>query len=516
MPNKVFRFPASKSLRALAVVATVVGVGAAGVAMKPVLFSSTALATQPLQAVQAVPVPALPVNIADVVEKVTPAVVTIKTSSSQQGRGQGPAGAREAVPPQFREFFQRFFGPDAPWQFDDRSGRQQSIPAPHPHARGLGSGFVIEKDGLIVTNNHVIDGADTITVELNDGREVAAKVVGTDDKTDLALLKVDAGKDLPTIKFGNSDRMRVGDWVIAVGNPFGVGKTATVGIISARHRDIGAGPFDDFLQIDAPINQGNSGGPALNLNGEVVGINAAIFTPSGGNVGIGFAIPSTMAREVIADLKDDGKIDRGWLGVHIQGLTPAIADSLNLKKPEGALVAKVNEDSPAAKGGLRQGDVILAVDGKDVTRLRDLPRYIASLNAGDKAEIVVWRDGKKQSLKVTIGEAPAKPQLLASAEPDTVNGLGLASLDQSSRRNFDIGADVSGVVITEVDPRSPAAQQGLHPGDVILAVGGKSVSTPSEVKGAFQRAQSHKARAVLLLVQRQSVERFVALPLRDA
>ncbi len=457
------------------------------------------------------PIANTPVNVADIVERVGQAVVSIEVSqkiaSVQQRTPFGP----------FEEFFKRFDTPEHP---------QNQRPTPRHHqARGVGSGFIIDKNGYIVTNNHVINGADQITVSLTDGRKFKAQLVGADEKTDLALLKIEAEKPLPAVKFGRSDTMRVGDWVVTIGNPFGLGQTVTTGIVSARHRNIGAGPFDDFLQIDAPINKGNSGGPAFNLRGEVIGVNTAIFSPSGGNVGIGFAIPSLQAQKIVADLKSDGVVQRGWLGVHIQEVNEVIAQGLDLDIAKGALVAKVMPGSPAAKSGLKPGDVILNVNGGSTKTMRELPKQIAALRSGDKADMTIWRNGKEKTLSVVIGKTPTIEQLASAANPANVDdgniiGMRLAGLDDQTRRTLKLNASQNGVVVADVDVNSFAARAGLRRGDVISTIGNSEVATPSEAARKIEQAKHANRRAVLLHVTRGTVngitERFVAVPLRDA
>ena len=512
MRKHLLHTPKSKLLAMMAITALATGTIAGGIAFADQSDrNSAANSAEAVKSVQAAAVPAMPVNIADVVERVSPAVVTIRVEK----KAAGPVLSSGKVPPQFDEFFRRFFGEDGSRQFGMPEMPQFRGEPRGPLAQGLGSGFIIEKEGLIVTNHHVIDDADEITVVLHDGKKYEAKLIGQDDKTDLALLKIDAKRDLPTVSFGSSADMRVGDWIVTIGNPLGVGKTATIGIISARDRDIGAGPFDDFLQIDAPINQGNSGGPAFNLRGEVIGVNTAIFSPSGGNVGIGFAIPSSLAETVIEDLKDDGRVQRGWLGVHIQAVTEELAASLDLEEAGGALVSRVTDDSPADKAGLKRGDVILEVNDKTVDRLKDLPRIIGSLQAGDEAEMEVWRDGRKRTIEVRIGSSPdAEP--VAKAKTGDALGLGLAALDRQTRRAFGLDRDTEGVVITAIEPGSPAARKGLDRGDVIVSIAGQAVETPEDVTDAIERAGAVDRSAVLLLVERRGNERFVALPLRNA
>jgi serine protease Do len=383
-----------------------------------------------------------------------------------------------------------------------------------------GSGFIIDADGLIVTNNHVIDGAEEIRVTLNDGRELEAKLIGQDPDTDLALLKLDA-TGLPVVSFGDSDKVRVGDPVIAVGNPFNLGGTVTAGIVSAKDRMIGAGRYDDFLQIDAPINRGNSGGPTFNLSGQVIGVNTAIQSPSGGNVGIGFAIPANLAVAVIDDLRDDGMVERGWLGVSIQALDEDLARSLGLDETKGALVAEVTADSPAAAAGLKRGDVILDYAGKPIDDLRALTRAVADTQPGTEAKIVVWRDGKENSLEADIGQMPGEQQKMAAAteegqpgQADTPKlGVMLAKITPETRDRLELPADVEGAVITEVQPGSPAAEKGLRPGDVIVEADHQAVNDPAMVAQAVRTAAERGDQTVLLLVKRDGQNRFVAVEL---
>jgi len=496
---------------ATAIIGTVALLGTIGGLEASTVLSSKA----PVKAVKNISVPSLPVNIADVVEQVSPAVVSIMVSQTVD------AGQPKFSGNQFEEFFEKFFNERDQRRFRSPNQGQPQQKSPQQKTTGVGSGFIIDKAGFIVTNNHVIDNADEIKVKLSTGKVIQAKLIATDPKTDLALLKIDAGDKLPYVKFGASENMRVGDWIVTIGNPFGLGQTATTGIISARHRNIGAGPFDDFLQIDAPINKGNSGGPAFNLKGEVIGVNTAIFSPSGGNVGIGFAIPSTQAKKIIADLRENGTVERGWLGVHIQGVTKELADSLGLEDATGALVSRVMPKSPALKAGLKRGDVILEVNDKDVTKLRDLPRLVANLNVNEKAEFTIWRDGKEISLDAKIGKAPAAEKLAnlnideqENSKPQSVSGMKLATLDERTRKSLGIVGAEGGVVITDILPSSAAAATGLHQGDVILSVGNKAVSKPTDVAQSIDEALKSNRRAVLLLVMRGANERFVALPLK--
>lgn len=450
-------------------------------------------------------------GFADLVDVVGPAVVNIQVT-----REAGPqlSGFEDGQPGDAPEFFRRFFDE----QDGDRPSQQRRQRA--PQARGIGSGFIIDPDGFIVTNDHVVGEAESITVQLKDGRTLAASLVGRDPKTDLALIKVEDGSPLPVVAFGDSDAARVGDWVVAIGTPFGLDQTVTVGVISARGREIGAGPFDDFLQIDAPINRGNSGGPTFNLSGEVIGVNSAIFSPTGGSVGIGFAIPASIAKDIVAQLKEGGEVRRGWLGVNIQAVTPDLADGLGLDKPRGAIVANVVSGGPAEIAGLRAGDTILAVDGTPVDSLRDLPRLIAKIGKGVESELTIWRDGEEQLVTAKIGSLPSeKLAALAPGDPvpdNAVLGMEFASLDAEKRRYLGLEADVEGVVITDIAGGSKALEKGLRVGDVIASVGQNMVTSTADVAEQIEKAEKADQQTVLLLVVRNNGQRFVALPLRDA
>jgi serine protease Do len=462
-----------------------------------------------------------PASFADLVEQVGPAVVqiTAKERNVSQEKAEGPLSQ---LPPQFREgpfrdFFERFF--------------REGVPAPTPAPRGdraaLGSGFIISGDGIIVTNNHVIGDAQKVEVSLKDGSSYPARLVGKDDKTDLAVLKIDADRSLPALAWGDSDKMRVGDWVVAVGNPFGLSGTATAGIVSSRGRDIGTGPYDDFIQIDAPLNSGNSGGPLFNSDGQVVGVNTAIFTPNGGSIGIGFAIPSNAAEKIVAQLESKGSVQRGWLGVAIQPVTPEVAESLGLKKAEGALVATVTEGSPAAKAGLRQGDVVLDYDGAPVTTPRDLSRAVADTEAQTKKRLTVWRDNREVDVHVKVGEMPKqvasrdeRPESATSVpQRGTVElsalGLTLAPIDSGTRTRDRLPKGANGALIASVDDNGDAASKGLRPGDIITRVNQDKVSEPADVVSAVEKAQSAHRKSVLLLVDRQGDQHFVAVDLTN-
>ena len=438
-----------------------------------------------------------PLGFADVVEAVRPAVVSVRVRSSAQ-----------MVEDDF-PFFD--LPPDSPLERFFRQFRQENPQLQPPRmmpSMSLGSGFLISEDGYVVTNNHVVDSEESVTVITDDGTEYNARVIGSDDRTDLALLKIDADETFTYVKFAAVEP-RVGDWVVAVGNPFGLGGTVTAGIISARGRQIGAGPYDDFLQIDAAVNRGNSGGPAFNFKGEVVGVNTAIFSPSGGNVGIAFAIPASIAENVVNSLKDNGTIVRGWLGVQIQTNTRDLADGLGLENDQGALVGDVTTDSPAADAGFQVGDAIVTVDGETVADSRDLAVRISAMAPGTTVKIGYWRDGTRQEADVTLGTLPSQDQL-ASLEPTPPNDLKTSSLDDFG---MVIGPseDNAGVVVTDVDPNGQAAERGLQAGDVILSVGDNAVTRPDEVESLIAQAKADGLRAVLLRVQSGDRAQFVAL-----
>jgi serine protease Do len=448
-----------------------------------------------------------PESFADLAEKLLPSVVNISTTQVIEGR-EGPQMPQLPPGSPFEDFFKEFFDRNQPQQ---RSRR----------ATSLGSGFIISNDGYVVTNNHVIADADEISVILQDDTRLKAELIGRDPKTDLAVLKVKSDTKLPAVDFGNSNKSRVGDWVVAIGNPFGLGGTVTAGIISARGRDINAGPYDDFFQTDASINRGNSGGPMFNLKGEVIGINTAIFSPSGGSVGIGFAIPSSTAEPVIKQLIKSGRVKRGWLGVHIQAVTEEIAETLGLKKAEGALVASVIEDSPAAKAGIKSGDVILEFDDKPVREMRSLPRIVAETEVDKPVKMEIWRDGDDKTLSVSVGELKedAKVAKRGSSGGSSPTGelrieeleLTLAAITEKTRERFKLKKDAKGVVVTKVDAEGPAGQKEIRPGDVIIEVSQKEVVAPVEVRERISNAKKAGRKSVLLHLEGQNGLRFVAV-----
>jgi len=454
-----------------------------------------------------------PDSFSGLAKKVTPAVVNIASVREVAGADtqmpEMPFNFPEGSP------LEKFFK-----QFRDRMGEQGNGKAQSRMATALGSGFVIDPSGLVVTNNHVIDGASEIKVRLDDGTIFPAKIVGTDVKTDVALLKIDANRPLPAVQFGDSDKAQVGDWVMAVGNPFGLGGTVTAGIISARGRNIDAGPYDDFLQIDAPINQGNSGGPLFSMDGQVIGVNAAIYSPNGGSVGIGFAIPSNMVKAVVAQLEQKGKVERGWLGVQIQKVTPEIAGAVGLKEAQGAMVLEITPDSPAAKAAVKQGDIILSFAGQKVADPRELARAVANEPAGTRTNLAVWRDGAEKNLNVVIGKQPEEANVATAPSAGETGSsyhsadlnIDLAALTPERRAEFGIGDGVNGVLVLDVKA-GPAFDQGLRSGDVIKRIGQTSVSSPEDLDALIQKAKAGPGKAVLMLVSRQGHDLFLGLKL---
>jgi len=450
-----------------------------------------------------------PASFADVVDRVKSSVVSVKVKVADGGDADIESQGMPHFPPgaPFEHFFRHFGLPD------DNDGESLLPRRSQRHlSTAQGSGFFISSDGYIVTNNHVVDHATEVTVTTSEGKTIAAKVIGTDPKTDIALLKAKEAGTYPFVNFA-SQSPRVGDWVIAVGNPFGLGGTVTAGIVSARGRDIGSGPYDDFLQIDAPVNHGNSGGPTFNTDGEVVGVNTAIFSPSGGSVGIGFAIASDVVKSVVQQLKDGGSVARGWLGVEIQPVTPDLADSLGVKSASGALVAKETANSPAANAGVKIGDVITAVNGDPVADPRDLARRIAALGPQKTADLAIWRNGAQQTIAVTLGAMPMDKQANAETPARAEEATPFAKLGLSLERAR--GAE-GGVAVVDVDPDGVAAERGLQAGDVILEAGGKPVTRPGEVAEAFAAAKADGHKSVLLRVKSGEAVRFLALPVQAA
>ena len=467
-------------------------------------------------------------SFADLAATLLPAVVNISSSQATQARADRGGPDVPQFPPgsPFEQFFRDFLdrnkpgqgrrppgGPDGPGPGGPGGGRAVS----------LGSGFIIDPTGYIVTNNHVIDGADEITVTLTDNTTLKAKLIGKDERVDLALLKVETDKPLTAVPIGDSDVARVGDVVLAIGNPFGLGGSVTAGIVSARGRDIRQGPYDDFIQTDAAINKGNSGGPLFNMKGEVIGINTAIYSPSGGSVGIGFSVPANLAKPVIAQLREYGKARRGWLGVRIQQVTPDIAESLGLKETTGAMVAGVNDDGPADKAGVKNGDIILKFNSQDVKEMRSLPRIVAETPVGKAVPLVLWRDGKEMTVQAAVGELPDDIQQASAGgggkekpnKTSDIAGLGarLAPITDDLRNQFKLSADQKGVVVTDVDTDGAAAGRGLKPGDVIVEVQQQAVSTPAEVAERMDRYRKQNRKTVLMLIQSGEGLRWVPVPL---
>ena len=442
-----------------------------------------------------------PNSVADIAEGLQDAVVNISTTQTLKGSkdstaaGPGPKGSP------FEEFFDDFFDDE------EKDGLPRKVSS-------LGSGFVIDPSGLIVTNNHVIEGADEIIINFTDGTKLkVTKILGHDPKTDLALLKVEPKKPLHAVTFGDSSKMRVGDWVMAIGNPFGLGGSVTVGIISATKRDINAGPYDDFLQTDAAINRGNSGGPLFNMDGQVIGVNTAIISPTGGSIGIGFAVPSNSAVQVVDQLKQYGETRRGWLGVHIQNVTDEVAESLGLQEPKGALVATVSPDSPAAAAGIQPSDVILSFDGEPIENMRSLPRAVAATAIGRSVPVEVLRKGQTVDLNVTVGRLPESDEAADTSQDDEQQdegeapperqellGLSISPLTDELRSQYGIGKTIDGVIITEVKPGSAAAQKDVKPGDVIVEVTQEKVRQPQDVLTRLNAVKKSGRRTVLLLL----------------
>ena len=482
----------------------------AGFSAAPLIFARGATAQEINPGSVAQPAGA-PMSFADLIERVRPAVVSISVR-------QRPDAARqpmlEGLPPGFEEFFR------------GRPGR------PGPAPTSLGSGFFIDQSGTIVTNHHVIEGAEEITVRTNDGRELQADVVGSDEATDIAVLRVRDGGRFQYVTFDDASHVRVGDWVVAVGNPFGLEGTATAGIVSAMgRRDAGSSAYVDYMQIDAPINRGNSGGPTFDLNGNVIGVNSAIFSPTGGNVGIGFAIPANTARGIVEQLLREGRVSRGWIGVSIQGLDRDIAASLGLDEPRGALVASVVPDGPAARAGIQQGDVILSYEGARIEDSRDLTQRVGATAIGRSARVEVLRNGQRRTLNLRLGERPGEDVLAASAAPETPEatppvtpgapgvaqsslGLSVRPMTQADRTRYQLDGSQNGLVVTAVDPSSDAAQKGVQPGDVILQAGGRAVATPDELQAAVQAAE-RADRPILLQIDGRAGRRFIAAELGD-
>lgn len=452
-------------------------------------------------------------GFADLIERVSPAVVHVAVSGTVSARSQSPQfNFPEGSP--FEEFFE---------QFRNRQPNQQAPQQSRP--LGIGSGFIISADGYVVTNNHVINNADEIVVTMTNGEEHLAELKGTDSKTDLALLKLSNVDDLPYVTFGDADKSRVGDWVLAIGNPFGLGGSASTGIISARGRDINSGPYDDYIQVDAAINRGNSGGPLFNLQGEVIGINTAIYSPNGGSVGIGFSIPSNLAETVISQLQESGEVERSWIGVQIQPLDDELAEGFGRSNDKGALIASVVPGKPADNGGLQAGDIILSFDGKDVDKMRDLPRIVAQSEVGEKYKVGIWRAGKNKTLTIKTDRYPddnAVASLVSpesSSTPESIDGdlfgARLSELDSNARSQFNIEDDIEGVLVLDVNQDGLAASNGIRRGDVITSVNNATVKSTKDVEDEIRDAKKEGRDKIVVLLQRNSGSRFIPFNLAE-
>src|SRR5271166_4838396 len=456
-------------------------------------------------------------SFAPIVQEVMPAVVNVSAVQRVSNAAADPRAGRvedqvalSGVPPSvLDELLRRFL--------DERHRRGAA--GPKVASVALGSGFIIDPSGYVVTDDHVVENSEAVTVVVQDATEYSARIVGRDPLTDLALLKIDGARPLPHVRWGDSDAARVGDWVLAIGSPFGLDNTVSSGIISGRGRDIHAGPYDDFLQIDAAMNRGNSGGPTFDLNGNVIGINTAIYSPNGGSVGIGFAIPANRAKPVVEQLKANGRVARGWLGVQIQQVTPEIAESFGLPKPEGALVAGVSADGPAARAGLAQGDIILSVNGHDISRMRELPLIVAQTAIGETAAVKVWRQNGETILRPVIGEMPESAETLEARQGERegqrlerpgVVGLKLAPLTRQRRQRLGVPLKVNGVVVTAIDEDSPFADVDLLPGDVIEAINQRPVTTPEDATSRLQEAAASGRGSVLMLINRHGTDHYLA------
>ncbi len=490
-----------------------------------------------------------PDSFADLAETLLPAVVNISSTQNVQTANSDKGPEMPVFPPgsPFEQFFKDFMnrhghggsgggsgGDEGNNDDNGDPGEDNPDAAPdqgqadphqgHPHRmQSLGSGFIVDPSGIVVTNNHVIDGADEITVTLQDNTTLKATLIGHDDRNDIAVLQVHSDHKLPSVHFGNSDASRVGDWVLAIGNPFGLGGTVTAGIVSARGRDIQQGPYDDFIQTDAAINRGNSGGPLFNMAGEVIGINTAIYSPSGGSIGIGFSIPSDEAQNVVNQLEKFHRPRRGWLGVRIQQVTPDLAESLGLHEPDGAMVAGVNHDGPADRAHIQNGDVILSFNGQKLKEMRTLPRVVAETPIDAHVPVDIWRSGKRQTIQVVVAEMPddEKPADAVKTPKAPTNpsmdfpalGMHVAPLTDAARQKYKIDAQQKGIVITDVTPEGAAADHGLKPGDVVVEVAQTPVATPADMQRRIDEARTNSGKPVLLLVQGQDGLRWVPLPL---
>ena len=487
-----------------------------------------------LQADAEVSLQGLP-NVADLVDKLLPAVVEISVESKVND-GTSADGPKVPDDSPFKDFFDQFLkkkqqegqGGDKNSKPGDQGGGDNSAPTPDERTvNSMGSGFIIDATGVIVTNNHVVEGANAISVHMQDGTIMKAELVGRDPKTDLAVIRVKPDKTLPTVSFGDSNKTRIGEWALAIGNPFGLGGSVSLGIISARNRDINSGPYDDYFQTDAAINKGNSGGPLFNMNGEVVGINSAIFSPSGGSVGIGFSIPSNTAKNVVSQLVKFGETRRGWLGVKIQAVTPDIAESMGLTKPHGALVADVTKASPSEKAGLQAGDVIIEFNGRNIVDSKELPRVVAETEVGKEVDVKLVRASKEMNIKVTLGrledgekqvaQTAAKETPAPAPSTVTILGMTVSSMSDELRTKFKIDEKVNGALVTETATSGAAVDKGIAAGDVILEAGGKAVQSSADVSAAIDSATKDGKASVLLLIAKSGKSgetRFIALKLK--
>jgi serine protease Do len=497
---------------------------------RAVLLGAATLVAVPLAAVlPATPAFARPApdSFADLAAKLLPAVVNVSSSATMTAHAGGPGPDFPMFPPgsPFEQFFKDFLDRNHQGGPGNQGGQAKpSQPAPERRTQSLGSGFVIDPSGIIVTNNHVIEGADEITVTLQDNTSLKATLIGRDERVDIALLRVKSDKPLPAVAFGDSDASRVGDWVLAIGNPFGLGGSVTAGIVSARGRDIRQGPYDDFIQTDAAINKGNSGGPLFNMDGQVIGINTAIYSPSGGSIGIGFSIPANLAKNVVAQLRDFGHARRGWLGVRIQPVTSDIAESLGLHETTGSLVAGVVPGGPAELAKIHNGDIITKFNGQDVKENHTLPRIVAETAIGTDVPVMLLRDGKEVTVTAKVGELPDDQQVASTdskgpkpedtAKPTEIAGLGmsLTPITPDAKDKYQLGANQKGVVVTDVAPDGPAANRGLKAGDVIIEVQQEPVSTPADVQSKVDGVRKQNRKSVLLLIQRQDNLQWVPVP----
>jgi serine protease Do len=496
--------------RSAIVVALVMGVAAPSFAQMP----GAAIETQPAQILSPVPHRGAPESFADLVERVMPAVVNISAATTTQTSGRMLPQLPPGTP--FEDLFEEFF---------NRRGQGGEAPRQQRRSNSLGSGFVVDPSGIVITNNHVIGEADDIEVIWADGRTLKAQVIGKDPKIDIAVLKVETNEPLTAVAFGNSEELRIGDWVVAIGNPFGLGGSVTAGIVSARARNIDSGPYDNYIQTDAAINKGNSGGPLFNMKGEVVGINTAILSPTGGSVGIGFAVPTATAMPIIEQLQEFGETRRGWLGVRIQNVDETTADALGLDRARGALVAGVDPEGPASASGIESGDVIVRFDGQNVPNSRELPRIVAGTPIGKTVDVDIIRRGEEVTLNVVIGRlAEDGAQRAALIEPPAdipdatrrALGMELSAITPELRQRFSIGENVEGVVVLEIDPNSAAADRRIQLGDVIVEVGQEPVKNPGDISSRIDAIRAEGRRSALFLISNAQGEvRFVALSLQD-